>query len=626
MKAIKSIEITNSPFFEDLKIDFSQKLNCIMGGRGTGKTTLLYFLKSCIFNDLEEDKKIQSILRSNLGNGEINVLLEGANGKTYRITKTYNDFPQPHILPDLDFIDVRQIFDEIECDFYEAGDIEMIGRSKIDRLNLLDKKVKNQLHPLKNSIDEVQIDLANNAQDIKSYELRVLKLKNALSQYENIDEEFKIHKKQEPKGINAAEKDEFEKADLREKKRENEKRYFAKTLNFYNEINTDISYRINELEDSFKNLNSDSIDFINTEFTDVAVKEVEETVLQAKEKLKDVIRLFNNSQQKINILYSSLIEKQNKQQAEFVKLKQKFLINREYINIYNKLSKSQNDKNNLKKDLDEISQGKEKFNLKRENLILKLNDLKQQVFEIRLKNVIELNQQFEGNIIINLFAGGITDHYEDLLRDALKGSGMRYNELIPRIIDNFSPDEFAKVIQDKDVEELSLVSGIDEARSNSLISALYNTDEIFLIESTYCDDLPEFRLKIKGEVGIEENYRKSDELSMGQRCTAVLPIIFAVSSNPLIIDQPEDNLDNKYISGSIHHIIKIQKEQRQLIFITHNPNIPVLSNAEENIFLNYEKKTSIESTGTVDDVKSDIVNLLEGGEKAFRTRKEAYGY
>jgi energy-coupling factor transporter ATP-binding protein EcfA2 len=626
MKAIKSIEITNSPFFEDLKIDFSRKLNCIMGGRGTGKTTLLYFLKSCIFNDLEEDKKIQSILRSNLGNGEINVLLEGDNGKIYRITKTYNDFPQPHILPDLDFIDIKQIFDEIECDFYEAGDIEMIGRSKIDRLNLLDKKVKNQLLPLKNSIDEVQIDLANNAQDIKSYELRVLKLKNALSQYENIDEEFKIHKKQEPKGINAAEKDEFEKADLREKKRENEKRYFAKTLNFYNEVNTDISYRINEFQDSYKNLNSDNIDFINTEFTDVAVKEVEETVKQAKEKLKDVIRLFNNSQQKISTIYSSLIEKQNKQQAEFVKLKQKFLINREYINIYNKLSKSQNDKNNLKKDLNEISQGKEKYNLKRKNLILKLNDLKQQVFEIRLKNVIELNQQFEGNIIINLFAGGITDNYENLLRESLKGSGMRYNELIPRIINNFSPDEFAKVIQDQDVEELSIVSGIDEVRSNSLISALYNTDEIFLIEAIYCDDLPEFRLKIKGEVGIEENYRKSDELSMGQRCTAVLPIIFAVSSNPLIIDQPEDNLDNKYISGSIHHIIKIQKEQRQLIFITHNPNIPVLSNAEENIFLNYEKKTSIESTGTVDDVKSDIVNLLEGGEKAFRIRKEAYGY
>ena len=137
--------------------------------------------------------------------------------------------------------------------------------------------------------------------------------------------------------------------------------------------------------------------------------------------------------------------------------------------------------------------------------------------------------------------------------------------------------------------------------------------------------MPEFTLKIKGEVGKKENYRKSDELSMGQRCTAVLPIIFAVSTNPLIIDQPEDNLDNKYISGSIHQIIKKQKEQRQLIFITHNPNIPVLSQSEQNVFLNYEKQSSIIAEGSVDDVKEEIVSLLEGGELAFKTRKDIYG-
>ena len=51
MKRIKSIEIKNSPFFEDLKIDFSEKLNCIMGGRGTGKSTILHLLKSAIFNN-----------------------------------------------------------------------------------------------------------------------------------------------------------------------------------------------------------------------------------------------------------------------------------------------------------------------------------------------------------------------------------------------------------------------------------------------------------------------------------------------------------------------------------------------------------------------------------------------
>ena len=74
-----------------------------------------------------------------------------------------------------------------------------------------------------------------------------------------------------------------------------------------------------------------------------------------------------------------------------------------------------------------------------------------------------------------------------------------------------------------------------------------------------------------------------------------------------------------------YRIIKKQKEQRQLIFITHNPNIPVLSQSEQNLFLNYEKQTSIIAEGTVEAVKEEIVSLLEGGELAFKTRKDIYG-
>jgi len=113
---------------------------------------------------------------------------------------------------------------------------------------------------------------------------------------------------------------------------------------------------------------------------------------------------------------------------------------------------------------------------------------------------------------------------------------------------------------------------------------------------------------------------------MGQRCTTVLPIIFAVSVNPLIIDQPEDNLDNKYISGKIHEIIKKQKEERQLILITHNPNIPVLSESEHNVFLKFDRKASVDNVGSVDEVKNSIIELLEGGELAFKRRKDTYGY
>ncbi|MEQ1676715.1 MAG: AAA family ATPase, partial [Chitinophagaceae bacterium] len=65
MKRLKSIEVKKSPFFEDIKIDFSEKLNCIMGGRGTGKSTLLYLIKSTIFKNAEEDRNVYNILKTN---------------------------------------------------------------------------------------------------------------------------------------------------------------------------------------------------------------------------------------------------------------------------------------------------------------------------------------------------------------------------------------------------------------------------------------------------------------------------------------------------------------------------------------------------------------------------------
>ena len=259
-----------------------------------------------------------------------------------------------------------------------------------------------------------------------------------------------------------------------------------------------------------------------------------------------------------------------------------------------------------------------------------MNEKKKEIFNLRKKIIDKLKEELEGAVKITLTYGGITDEYENHLRNALRGSNLKYNALIPYIVQSFTPDRFASTVHEKDFENLKKVAEIDKARSTAIIEALYESEEIYNIESLYCEDLPEFFLKIdakgKKQLKGKENYKKSGDLSTGQRCTTVLPIVFAVSDNPLLIDQPEDNLDNKYITDTIHKIIRDQKEKRQLIFITHNPNIPVLSDAELNIFLNYdEKKSKIDSSGTVEDVKSSILNLLEGGKEAFEIRKNLYG-
>jgi ABC-type lipoprotein export system ATPase subunit len=626
MKRIKTIEIKNSPFFEDIKIDFSEKLNCIMGGRGTGKSTILHLLKSAIFANAENDKNTYNVLKSNLGNGEVSIELEAQDGAFYRITKTFNDEPQPYKHPNSEYFPIEKIFNDIECDFYETGRIEEIGRSAKDRLQLLDKKVKPEIREFELLIRQLQIDIDANAQDIKTFNLRLMRIDESLLQYEGIEGEFETQKQQQPIGLKDEEKKEFEDADTKEKTRKSEKRLLNKLIDTFSDLQLEFESKKFELTDTLLKSQLEKDSYLNKDImidilskTETATKSIQSNIANISNEIESLLNSLNKSS-------ITLSEIQDLQQAEFIKIKQKFEAHREYINKYHLLSKRLNEKETLVKDKLELREKRDKLKQTRKLLVRKLNDCKQSIFKVRLKSINDLNKAFDGAIVINLTFSGITEHFEDKLREALKGSGLRYNELIPRIVESFSTDEFASVIHDKDAEKLRTISGIDVMRSESLINSLYETEAIYEIERLYCDDLPEFKLRIHEGGVLEENYRKSDELSMGQRCTTVLPIIFAVSENPLIIDQPEDNLDNKYISGKIHDIIRSQKEQRQLILITHNPNIPVLSESENNIFLKYDRKSGIENTGRVDDVKDNIIELLEGGESAFKTRKLTYGY
>jgi len=619
MKKIKSLEIKNSPFFEDFKIQFDEKMNCIMGGRGTGKSTLLYFLKSSL--SLESQN---SILKSNLGFGEIIVEVEAIDGSLYRIVKTIDEEPQPYKLPNQEFISLSRIINEIECDFYETNQIEQIGKLPLERLALIDKKIQNKLYEFAKLISRTQIDLESNAQDIKTANFRINQINDSLSQYVSINEEINEFKKNEPLDIKPEEKEEFENADDNEKKRTDEKRFYNKASMLYNDLQNQINLFNNDLIENFTSAVLNSEKFLNKELIDKNIEQLKSNNNQITDNLKEISSLINSNAQIISLNYKDLIKVHELQQAEFVSLKQKFDKNRDYFNRYNILTNRLKEKETLEQEIKERTFKKNRLIEERKHILEKFTVLKNEIFTIRLNAVQEINEILGGDVKITLKFSGITTEFEERLKEALRGSGLKYNDLVSKVVENLKPDQFANFVNLKDIENLKILTGIDENRLTIIINTLFETDEIYKIESIYCDDLPDFKLKIEGDT-LRENYRNSDELSMGQRCTTVLPIIFAVSENPLIIDQPEDNLDNKYITEKIHDIIKSQKEKRQLIFITHNPNIPVLADSEYNLFLNYEnKKSSILKAGDVEKVKNEILKILEGGKKAFRIRKDKY--
>jgi len=126
-------------------------------------------------------------------------------------------------------------------------------------------------------------------------------------------------------------------------------------------------------------------------------------------------------------------------------------------------------------------------------------------------------------------------------------------------------------------------------------------------------------------------FRKIDNLSTGQQCTAVLHLLLLDNQDPLILDQPEDNLDNAFIAERIVTELRKAKLSRQFLFATHNANIPVFGDAEWIGVLSVEDdKGGIlpDQQGAIDlpAIQQLAADILEGGKSAFNQRREKYGF
>lgn len=115
--------------------------------------------------------------------------------------------------------------------------------------------------------------------------------------------------------------------------------------------------------------------------------------------------------------------------------------------------------------------------------------------------------------------------------------------------------------------------------------------------------------------------------SIGQRASALILFILMQSDNDIIlIDQPEDDLDNKIIYDEVITAIAKKKQDIQFIFATHNANIPVLGDAERIFVVEYQDTTIDISQGNIDlkSTHKQIVDIMEGGEEAFDKRQLIY--
>jgi len=115
--------------------------------------------------------------------------------------------------------------------------------------------------------------------------------------------------------------------------------------------------------------------------------------------------------------------------------------------------------------------------------------------------------------------------------------------------------------------------------------------------------------------------------SLGQRASALILFVLSQKENNLVmIDQPEDDLDNQTIYEDVIKLVRVLKPQTQFIFATHNANFPVLGDSEQIHACRYTDETMQISSGSIDSpvIQQEIVDIMEGGEDAFNKRKEIY--
>jgi hypothetical protein len=277
----------------------------------------------------------------------------------------------------------------------------------------------------------------------------------------------------------------------------------------------------------------------------------------------------------------------------------------------------------LQRDLAEL-------NLRRRNLLAEWEDLKGAEFRQLERAAKRVSRKLPRQVRVQVHFAGNREPLFVLLREEIGG---RLSETIDslRRRDVLSLKELVEALREgKDTA--SATYGVPPSQAERLASAL--PEVIMQIEELDLPSTTTIELNVAGE-SQDPVWRELDDLSTGQKATAVLLLLLLESDAPLVIDQPEDDLDNRFVTEGVVPKMREEKRRRQFLFSTHNANIPVLGDAELILGLRALGEAGegyaeipIEHMGSIDarPVRELVEEILEGGRAAFEMRRLKYGF
>lgn len=257
---------------------------------------------------------------------------------------------------------------------------------------------------------------------------------------------------------------------------------------------------------------------------------------------------------------------------------------------------------------------------RRDERLIELEAIRNKRYLNRAKAAEEISAALAPQIRIEVEPLGQFSEYAKALTDALRGSGMKYNDLAEIISDRVSPRELTRFVDENDYQGLVEAAQLPRDRAIRLLGHLRDNGIADIITSDIEDNV---RMTLLD--GVE--YKPIESLSAGQRCTVVLAMVLQHSQRILVIDQPEDHLDNAYIATTVVKALRNRKAETQIILSTHNANIPVLGGAELVIELSSDGRNGfVQVCKPLDDDEAvdAITKVMEGGKEAFKQRADFY--
>jgi DNA repair ATPase RecN len=604
-------------FLHEEKIHFSRNLNCFIGGRGTGKSTAIRAIAYALgANDDFADY-------DNCPDA-IQVWCEDTNGVLYRYERTRNGSIVIKAKEDGSITDVP--IDSFQIEYFGQGELAKVAEDPLNRPGLLQDFLDRHtsLRDLKERETSVLPTLRENAARLAPLEVSNAQLPAKRKLLSEIEKKLKL----------------AEEGNLREIVSTQSKLASEKAVrDSVDVIATNYSggHSLASLQKDFPQILATAGECTSdaeSASTLESMKDViEATNAELKAKEGELRTLLKGHGQELRKLVSALRGSHQRMSANVAKKLADLKARGLATNIPG-LEASLRQKTTVASEITSIEQRAEDLQEardQREALLERLSDVRDQMTTRRKSQLARVNASL-GTIIEDYLVflrydeSGITGAFESFMQEAMHGTYLQ-DEAIAAVCSRTTPRGLATLVMSGQAEEMEQKLELGQGWGAKFIQQLSNWKLLYELQILAKPPKPIITVRTRSTPPRDVPVK---QLSDGQRHTILLTIAMLADSNvPLVIDQPEDDLDNAFIFTSVVATLRAVKERRQVILVTHNPNIAVLGDSELILPMYRENDVGrAKSRGSIDSepTRRCVVEILEGGTGAFLRRKEMYGH